>query len=90
MRRVRCYDNGGLTADRYTVVWLKPFKAMGQKYWVVASMSEEPQHPLGVWGTTEMSHCPDVEGEHNKRIPFRKLPERCQQLVKDFGREDWP
>lgn len=87
MRRVKCYDNGGTTADRFTVVWLKPMIIDYRKYWVVASMSTDPTHPQGVWGTSELKYCPDYSSEQSeigKRIPFKALPLICQQLINNY------
>lgn len=86
MRRVRCWDNGGATADRYTVVWLKPYKHRGITYYVVASMSPNPTHPLGVWGVTDnIRSKPEKEiPEFGKRIRFKDLPEICQKLVSTY------
>ena len=92
MRRVRCYDNGGATADRYTVVWLRPYKHNCVTYYCVASMSTNPFHPQGVWGSTDTltrrysdSECREAFGT---RIPFRALPEPCRKAIKQYWPED--
>lgn len=86
MKRVRCWDNGGATADRYTVAWIKPYWYKHLPYWTVASMSSDPTHPLGVWGVTDYcTRSPEKEvPEWGKRIPFSKLPEKCQELVRNY------
>lgn len=75
-QRIRCYDNGGKTADRFTVVlmdqpslhWLC-FQALG--------MNHEPFHPQGFG-----QHSAAMPGKHlGKRIPFLELPLDCQKLV---------
>ena len=47
--RIACYDNGGKTADRYTVVYLETaFEARrGGTYYECVGMSENPFHPQG-------------------------------------------
>ena len=85
MRRVRCYDNGGFTADRYTVVWSKPVTYDHTLYWIIASMSGDPTHPQGVWGTSEIPGRPRKSVDAwGKRIPFSKLPEKCQELIRNY------
>lgn len=44
-RWVRCYDNGGETADRYTVVFTG--RAAGKAGWPYLAMSAAPFHPQG-------------------------------------------
>ena len=71
------YDNGGETADRYTVV----FDSHDQRppYYDCLGMSNNPTNPLGFsqWGT-----C--VLGNHmGTEINFSELPEHIQQHVKD-------
>ena len=73
---IRCYDNGGRTFDRYTVVYMfdpesKPgtFAAVG--------MSDNPFSPSGFG-----QHCSAAPGRHlGNRIPFLRLPDDCRKLV---------
>jgi len=59
-RYIRCYDNGGATADRYTVVMTGHYnKENSGGYWYLG-MSSNPFHPQGV-GTT---------GNSDRIIPF--------------------
>lgn len=90
---LRCYDNGGETIDRYTVVFSGKYThKTGGEYWVVA-MNASPFHPqgfgqhmtypyevdaVGKWGR------PPALGRKNhlgKRIAFETLPEDCKKLV---------
>lgn len=50
--KVRVYDFGDEVADRYTIVYVnKNIKdGYGVVYYPVFSCSEDPFHPLGVWG----------------------------------------
>jgi hypothetical protein len=47
-RKIRCYDNGGETADRYTCVFTGSYKKHTDgEHWYLG-MSGNPFHPLGV------------------------------------------
>lgn len=72
-RYVRCYDNGGESADRYTVVFSgrggvnRPVDRTAPHQWrsyCYRAMSERPYHPQGVgmWGEHE-SQPVDTLGE---------------------------
>jgi hypothetical protein len=87
---VRCYDNGGKTADRYTVVFTGRYR--GKAWFQYLAMSGAPFHPQGVGLHGESEQQVDV----NKwgfapavgrkchlgiRIPFSKLPHDCKRFV---------
>lgn len=44
---IRVYDNGGETADRFTIVNTKSFVYRGVRYYPFATSSEDPFHPRG-------------------------------------------
>lgn len=74
---VRCYDNGGASADRYTVVYLDQPETRFRDVFAAVGMSADPFHPLGIG-----QHCTAMDGPHlGKRIPFDQLPADCQKLV---------
>ena len=75
--RIRCYDNGGKTYDRFTVVFMdSPEREPG--IFTAVGMSEEPFHPLGFG-----QHTAAMPGKHlGRRVPFVSLPEPCQKLVR--------
>lgn len=81
---VRCYDNGGETADRYTVVFhgnqvRKRFGAFAY-----LGMSAEPFHPQGIgqYGESRDNFVDYPRYSHlGKRIPFASLPPDCQTAV---------
>lgn len=79
-QRIRCYDNGGKTADRYTVVYLDdPETPMPhcKLHYNSVGMSADPFHPQGFG-----QHCAAMCGAHlGKRIPFASLPNDCRKLV---------
>ena len=104
-RYVRCYDNGGETCDRYTVVYSGkagavhyPGRGMEYSY---RGMSTYPFHPqgFGMWGSTKDKPCdvdrwgfPPALGRKchlGKRIPFAELPPDCRKLVLQDYREIW-
>ncbi len=72
------YDNGGETADRYTVFYggrgtINPHNGMR----AYVGMSASPFHPQGFG-----QHGEGKPGRHNgKRITFDQLPADCQKLV---------
>ncbi len=75
LRHVRCYDNGGKTADRYTAVYMDVDEGRG--LYGARGMSEHPSHPQGVG-----MYCTAMPGRHlGKRIAFDQLPPDCQRLV---------
>lgn len=79
--KIRCYDNGGKTFDRFTVVYMdEPENAPG--LFAAVGMSENPFHPQGFG-----QHCSAMPGRHlGKRIRLEDMPEACQRLVKrDLG-----
>lgn len=79
-QRIRCYDNGGKTADRYTVVYLEDRERDGT--YTCVGMSAEPFHPQGVG-----QHSTAMLGRHlGRRISFEALPVDCRRLVlRDLG-----
>ena len=73
---IRCYDNGGTTIDRYTVVYLDQPERAANTFAAVA-MSGEPFHPQGFG-----QHTTAQPGQHlGKRVTLASLPADCQKLV---------
>jgi hypothetical protein len=99
-RYVRCYDDGGRTADRYTVVFTGPyrFKHTDGEFMSLA-MSDRPFHPQGVG--MHGFHTLQIDAPHGwacaigrschlgKRIPYSQLPAECRQLVLHDYRDLW-
>jgi hypothetical protein len=82
-RYVRCYDNGGETFDRYTVVFTGRYRhKTGGVFWHVG-MSSNPFHPQGFGQHGESIDHIDrpTYGHLGKKIKFINLPEDCQKLV---------
>lgn len=83
-RYVRCYDNGGKTFDRYTVVYTRRNPRDGYAY---RGMSAHPTHPqgFGMFGV-----LPQKDGPYlGKRIAFNTLPEECQKVARADYRDIW-
>jgi len=79
--RVKCYDNGGRSIDRDTVVFLEDPQDAKNLYGALA-MNAEPFHPQGFG-----QHCSAMIGRHlGKRIDSSLLPRDCQRLIRqDLG-----
>ena len=74
---IRCYDDGGKSVDRYTVVYMDQPES-GYKHYACVGMSANPFHPQGVG-----QHSIATVGRHlGKRIQFEDLPEDCRELVR--------
>ena len=71
------YDNGGETADRYTVYY-SGRGSIDNGLRACVGMSGSPFHPQGFG-----QHGYGQPGKHNgKRMDFQSLPADCQKLVK--------
>ena len=101
-RWVRLYDNGGKTADQYTVVFTGRYpKGEGSdKRFLYLSMSGNPCHPQGVClhGTSTQpvdamdGRWPPNIGKCNhlgKRILWYDLPKDCKKVVLNDYKELW-
>ncbi len=101
-RWIRCYDNGGETCDRYTVIFTGRYRHQtGGEGWGLG-MSTYPFDPQGFgqhFGWTGQS--PDVSGSSwggpaigrkchlGTRIAFDTMPPDCQRATLDDYRELW-
>lgn len=89
-RYVRCYDNNGETADRYTVVFTgnynnigKPKRTRKRSTFVYLGMSENPFHPQGV-GTHGDSDTPIDRPAYShlgKKVAFESLSAEAQKCA---------
>lgn len=85
---IRCYDNGGKTIDRYTVVFTR---GKGSLY---LGMSSNPMHPqgIGMHGEGPPGSGPidrPTYGHLGKRIVFEQLPDDCQKIVRATYSDLW-
>lgn len=96
-RWIRVYDNGGVTTDRYTIVFTGRSDGTGRCQFV--RCNSQPNHPqYGVWFRAEQRDVFDAEGQwpppigrrHKNpaiglRIRFADLPEAVQKgVVEDY------
>jgi hypothetical protein len=90
-RYVRCYDNGGETADRFTVVYTGRYRHNTGGEQLHVCMSASPFHPQGVGQHGSLGTSIDTPSYRHlgKRIAFRDLPEDCRTLVLGDYRELW-
>ena len=73
---IRCYDSGGKTADRFTVVFMDQ-PGRSPHMFAAVGMNGSPFHPQGFG-----KHCAAMVGRHlGKRVPFASLPDDCRKLV---------
>ncbi len=89
-RKIRIYDNGGKTIDRYTVVFTGNYKGRdGQCDYL--GMSEDPFHPQGFGQHGESDTIIDrpTYGHLGKKITFDKLPKDCQEWVITNYKKFW-
>lgn len=74
---IRCYDNGGKTIDRYTVIYMEYPENWSPGCFDARGMSATPTSPDGFGCYTSAK-----PGRHlGKRIKFEQLPIQCQLLV---------
>lgn len=72
---ILCYDNGGKSIDRYTVIYMDQNERNGCLSSV--GMNSAPFHPQGFG-----QHTTAMPGRHlGKRIKFATLPDDCRKLV---------
>ena len=96
-RYVRCYDNGGDTIDRYTVV----YSGLRSRQYLYVGMGANPSHAQGVCQHGEgrrgqpidvVNGWPPAIGRRNHlgtRVAFADLPPVCQRVVRADYRELW-
>lgn len=86
---LRVYDNGGKTADRYTVIpprWAHEHKSTGANTWAAIGANHWPFAPQGI-GCTTLA----VPGPHlGRRIKWDELPKDVQTFARDVFPEYAP
>jgi hypothetical protein len=89
---VRCYDNGGKTFDRYTVVFTGRYTHKTRQCFWYVGMSENPFHPQGFGQHGEQKYLPidrPTYGHIGKKIKFEQLPTDCKKLVIQDYKDLW-
>lgn len=84
-RYVRCYDNGGKTFDRFTIVFTGRYA--GPRMYVGAS--SDPFNPGGFGQRGEGAIDYPTYGHLGKKISFGALPERVLRFVMGDYLELW-
>jgi len=82
-RYVRCYDNGGTSADRYTVVFTGRYTHKTNGGFWYLGMSTNPFHPQGIGQHGDSNSPIDTPSYKHlgKKIKFTDLTAECQKLV---------
>lgn len=73
--RIRCYDNGGVSADRYTVIFID--EQLSPNLYVCVGMSANPFHPQG-FAQHSVAQPGSVLGQ---RVSLAALPADCRLVV---------
>jgi len=86
---IRCYDNGGKTADRYTIVFTGNYKGRnGCDYY---GCSGDPFHPLGIglhdWSQDIIDK--PTYSHLGKKVKFEILPENVKEAVIQSYSSTW-
>ena len=93
-RYIRCYDNGGETADRYTIVFTKrPLRYNDGKFmeWMYLVASYYPFNPQGIGlhdGSAELIDKPTYK-HLGKKVAFETLPPDVKSWVLQEYMEHW-
>lgn len=90
-RYIRVFDNGGTTADRYTVIFTHAQSFYTKGWFPVLGMSASPFHPQGVGMHNEYNSPIDRPSYKHlgKKIRFQQLPYDCQALVLQDYKDYW-
>src|SRR5690606_34288569 len=100
-RHVRCYDDGGASADRFTVIFTGRYRSRTGGAGVGIAASAHPYHPQGVGMTFEFTAPPDVVGNSwggpalgrrchlGRRVSFASLPPDVQRFARTVYRDIW-
>jgi hypothetical protein len=86
-RKVRVYDNGGRSADRYTVVYSGNYGS-----YLYLGMNSAPFHPQGIGMHGEGKHGPidrPTYGHLGKKIKYADLPPDCRRAVLEDYADIW-
>ncbi len=87
---IRCYDNGGKSADRYTIVFTR-LNSRGYKGCLYFGCNREPMHPQGIGMHGEAPTAIDrpAYAHLGKRVQFFDLPEEVRKCVRNSYRYIW-
>ena len=80
-RYVRCYDNGGESLDRYTVVFTGNYTHKTGGEFQHLGMNSQPFHGIGMHGSSKDQIDKPTYSHLGKKIKFQDLPSECQKCV---------
>jgi hypothetical protein len=82
-RYIRCYDNQGETADRYTVVFTGHYRKSQRDDFVYVGMNAYPFDPQGIGqhGFSDSLIDRPTYSHLGKKITFQDLPKDCKKAV---------
>jgi hypothetical protein len=95
-KKIRCYDNGGESADRYTIIFSGNYRKNTDGVFWYIGCSENPFSPIGVGSVGESNTQIDTPsyGHLGKKVKYDTLPINvksyiisvyCDIWVFDFG-----
>lgn len=90
-RYIRCYDNGGETWDRYTVLFTGRYRHKTAGEFMYIGMSSNPFNPQG-FGQHSTSFPQLDQGGYKhlgRKIKFDQLPDDCKALVVSDYKDIW-
>ncbi len=90
-RYIRCYDNGGDTADQYSIVFTGNYRGQTNGSYLALGSSENPFGPMGVGQHCESQEPFDRPGYSHlgKKVKFEDLPEKVQQFTLQEYKDLW-
>ena len=98
-RYIRCYDNGGKTADRYTIIYTgnynnigKPVRDFKAPIYYSAGMSHNPTNPQGVCFLEESFGSPLDKPSYKrlgKKITYEMLPGDVKKVILKQYKDIW-
>lgn len=90
-RYVHCYDDGGKTCDRYTVVFTGRYRHKTSGECLYLGASSAPFHPqgFGQHGSSPSSIDSPRYAHLGKKVPFTALPEDVRKLALASYRDLW-
>lgn len=91
-RYIRCYDDGGKSVDRYTVVFTGRYRQKTGGVFIYLAMNAAPFHPqgFGQHGESEFQPIDRPTAKHlGRKVAFSALPDDCRKLVVSDYCELW-
>lgn len=82
-RYIRCYDNGGITADRYTIVYTGRYRKSRNDDFIYFGSSTDPYHPQGIGQHGFCKSLIDRPAYKHlgKPVTFESLPNQVKKAV---------